>query len=1278
MAPTEILLTTQNMVFFLYNLLGHDIVHDAHPNKLGKIRFPETFANLTGTKTVKITSSSSLAGGQRGGGDDDEYEIDLDNLEDLEYLENEENKPITDNSKKDIIYSIGEELISKRMLFGTRSFSRRENTIWQNKTFLIIDIPYIVNVYTKKQNSTSKINPFSIARVNYPGNIYYNGKIINPLDIEVSVSDESSSRPTFIVKWSDDTSYYKVTFNSGIKLETTKSADINYINDLTLREFSDETYTTVKKTIQFELICPGGDQRNTELTICEEFKDYYTELGDDFFYDAFTDYMRNETYYNVEGYDDIFIKYIFSNKNVNNNNDKKAVEDFLEKFDSASIKNKERELYQHLKSFYDYFKDKFSIFLEYQIPEFDQNSLNNVQIENKNKYLSVLAQIVGTFINNDPNKFTLYQDKIKSVLNYFSCNSEINQVKDFLSVCKFYTVQQKTIKLGGGKNNNLYKQRGGDYISSIMSRAEKEALLAYEPNPPGVNSLIPEKWNNFIKDAIVTYTGLEETKINNYIDNIGIPPSTSAILLNPSSPQFYYENILNISFTLADPTPAEINYLGKVEDTKFSLFNVNSYYSTILFYSEIKDTMDNPGTTLENFVMPTGVQIVMPLFTDVASDPSEDIFNIPSVDKPKAIAAIKKMYDFEQAFIVQLKVFLFYGYTKRIQKPGSSGKKLIDEADEQSAALDSLLTTAQKNGFFQDFKINFNKYLEIYKGMIGYGLLQKNKSGKKEYLKQKFGELSSIQEVNSGYIVSSSVAVMSYCLKEITTASPPPVQATLLLAQIEMLNKICLKSNLDKASGAGSVDEDLLDNFKEYIKNSTGDFTGTSKYKIRDKEFAVGDMVEVKNKENGTISKINTKDKNVGAGKNKKTIKVTDEDNYEVKVGSKILKKIKKGDLKYVMPVQDLIKQPPKPPNTNNLYYINNAVSYSEVPKFFCPFSSIIDGQSTCNSYNSALTGSNPNPIEEGEIDVIVRDGNPVAYSPSGTIATTGETMRYHVKVQKGSGAEWTAADDGIKTLKISAYLKIKDNVLINIGNVAPYANHVDKDRQSINTPISVDLNGKTSPLEAKVCIKEMMETAVELLSSDPTGSILKKWDDYLKIIDGTTTTQINTSKTTADPDTQISPKLFRRKIIEASFKKSLGDYLQEINTVAENGGYISGSWVQKGTSGLSVLAHPGVRLGLSNDRPSGVRAAFLILFGKSGINPNSIAGYMGPSGDYVLAARNKANFAGGSSIEKYKIYNKVSNNTKRRKIITKKRKILFKKNRKISKRNNKGTRKRK
>jgi hypothetical protein len=562
--------------------------------------------------------------------------------------------------------------------------------------------------------------------------------------------------------------------------------------------------------------------------------------------------------------------------------------------------------------------------------------------------------------------------------------------------------------------------------------------------------------------------------------------------------------------------------------------------------------------------------------------------------------------------------------------------------------------------------------------MTTYGLLETNKSGKKEYLKQKFGELSSIQEINSGYIVSSSVAVMSYCLKQITTSSPPPPKATLLLAQIDMLNKICLKSNLDKAAGAGNIDDDLLDNFKEYIKNSTGDFTGTSTYKIREKEFAVDDIVKVKEKgefKDGIIAKVNTKNKDVGSGKNKRTIQVTDEDNYEVKVGTKTVKKIKKGDIKYVMRVQDLIKQPPKPSNQNELYYINNAVSYSEVPKFFCPFSSIIDGQSTCNSYGSAISEKNKNPIEEGEINIIVRDGNIAAYSTSGTIATTGETMRYHVKVEKGT---WESSDNEKKILNISAYLKIKDDVLINIGNVDSYANHSDKDRVSRNKPIEVDLNGKTSPLEAKVCIKEMMETAVELLSNDSTSSTLKKWIDYLKIIDGTTSGQIDTSKTDPiDPDTKISSQMFRRKIIEASFKKSLGDYLQEINTVAENGGYI-GDWSQKNSVGFSVLPPATLRLGLSNDRPSGVRAAFLILYGLTGINPNSIAGYMGPSGDYVLAARNKANFAGGGSVEKYKIYNKVNNNTKRRKNLSKKRKILFKKNRKISKRNNKGTKKRK
>ena len=76
----------------------------------------------------------------------------------------------------------------------------------------------------------------------------------------------------------------------------------------------------------------------------------------------------------------------------------------------------------------------------------------------------------------------------------------------------------------------------------------------------------------------------------------------------------------------------------------------------------------------------------------------------------------------------------------------------------------------------------------------------------------------------------------------------------------------------------------------------------------------------------------------------------------------------------------------------------------------------------------------------------------------------------------------------------------------------------------------------------------------------------------------------------------------------------------QELNMVADNGGYIGEPSFSVGSS---ILKPNVFRLGLSNDRPSGVRTALFILFGKNGINPNSMGGFINLEGNYLIAIRN-------------------------------------------------------
>jgi hypothetical protein len=300
------------------------------------------------------------------------------------------------------------------------------------------------------------------------------------------------------------------------------------------------------------------------------------------------------------------------------------------------------------------------------------------------------------------------------------------------------------------------------------------------------------------------------------------------------------------------------------------------------------------------------------------------------------------------------------------------------------------------------------------------------------------------------------------------------------------------------------------------------------------------------------------------------------------------------------------------------------------IPPFFCPFSSIMDGQTTCNSLKSALK---MNGVEYGTMDVIIRDG-----SVGGT--TTGETMRYHIRVELVPGSS--------NVVQISAFLKIGNDVLINIGRLGSTPNSPQAEPH-----IVVDLNSKRSPLEASECLREIINVNVDsLVNSDNS---IKKWEDYLELINSNDTTPIVTTRSGQN----ITPQELRRRIVSASFRKSLGDYLQELNMTVENGGYID-NYSVIATPGTTILPPNTFRLGLSNDRPSGIRIMLLLLFGQNNINPSSIGGFINPDGKYLIAIRNKKT-KGGKFSKTFKKYNKKR---KTKKVILKKNKtrILRKK----------------
>jgi len=86
----------------------------------------------------------------------------------------------------------------------------------------------------------------------------------------------------------------------------------------------------------------------------------------------------------------------------------------------------------------------------------------------------------------------------------------------------------------------------------------------------------------------------------------------------------------------------------------------------------------------------------------------------------------------------------------------------------------------------------------------------------------------------------------------------------------------------------------------------------------------------------------------------------------------------------------------------------------------------------------------------------------------------------------------------------------------------------------------------------------------------------------------------------------KLNDKSIFIELVSCGAIKSVGDYFQEINSVAENGGY---------ADPIAGFTND-FRIGANGDQPSGVRAGYIRLKARSGFNENSMAGYFGP-GDF-------------------------------------------------------------
>jgi hypothetical protein len=304
-------------------------------------------------------------------------------------------------------------------------------------------------------------------------------------------------------------------------------------------------------------------------------------------------------------------------------------------------------------------------------------------------------------------------------------------------------------------------------------------------------------------------------------------------------------------------------------------------------------------------------------------------------------------------------------------------------------------------------------------------------------------------------------------------------------------------------------------------------------------------------------------------------------------------------------------------------FYINNAVNApSALGKlgrgYFCPAASIMDNQSTCSTKTSAEANEG---FEVGVMDFVIHDGRPF-----GQQTGIPPKMIYRVRV--------VPIGDG-STCKIGAYLSIEGKVLINVADADIWAGGGSNwlNPGDANPAITVELNSKRGdiiPMDAKTCLKNIFTT-----------------------IDSAAFKAYNTTGFQSLIDALDKPETLplRRLILESSFVKGLGDFLQEGSGFVENSGYEA---VPLTIPGSPFIRPPNDgRLQLNNDRPSSVRAILLVLYGKGSINPNVIAGFLTemkdkkkiPKSKYALAGR--LTRGGGRNTKKTKA-SKRNKNTRR------------------------------
>jgi hypothetical protein len=174
------------------------------------------------------------------------------------------------------------------------------------------------------------------------------------------------------------------------------------------------------------------------------------------------------------------------------------------------------------------------------------------------------------------------------------------------------------------------------------------------------------------------------------------------------------------------------------------------------------------------------------------------------------------------------------------------------------------------------------------------------------------------------------------------------------------------------------------------------------------------------------------------------------------------------------------------------------------------------------------------------------------------------------------------------------------------------------------------DVREKPSSTEVKICFSAevnnffLPEVQIDIDIGKKNILVLSANETYKELLNSIITIWDRLFKTG-----RVTPEIMWEALLEdviftelvsCGAVKSVGDLFQEVNSVAEFGGYNRTSITPKAKlDKLEAKINGEFRIGANADQPSGVRAGYILLKGISGINPSSMGGYFSP-GDGTFA----------------------------------------------------------